>query len=109
MARARAEGAERGQAGQWRASEELTLTRVRLLSDLAMALVELGRGATLMLPPNGEPVLMVRVRSGLRTLGVVVIQDGGGHAYLWDGSCRCPVKDEGSPAVAAAVIAEVQR
>lgn len=109
MARARVEGAERGQAGQWQAGDGLTRTRMRLLGDLAMALAELRRGATLMLPPNGEPVLRVRVRSGLRTLGVVVIQDGGGYAYLWDGACRCPVKDEGSPAVAAAMIVGVER
>ncbi|MBA9003274.1 hypothetical protein [Thermomonospora cellulosilytica] len=109
MVRARVESTERGPAGQWRAGGELTRTRMRLLGELAMALRELKRGATLVVAPNGDPVLMVRTRLGLRVMGVVVVQDGDGFAYLWDGTCRCAIRDEGSPSVAAVMIAEVER
>lgn len=52
---------------------------------------------------------MVRPPLGLRAIGVVVIQDDNNFAYLWDGTHRCPIKDEGSPSVAAVMIAEVKR
>ncbi|WP_146087574.1 hypothetical protein [Thermomonospora echinospora] len=84
-------------------------TRVRLLADLAIALVECGRASRVVVEASGEAVLMLRPVWGMRAVGVVVVRAGAQWAYLWDGSRRRPVNDMGDVRAAAAELTGVER
>ncbi|MFF5261832.1 hypothetical protein ACFY4C_23080 [Actinomadura viridis] len=97
-----------GGAVRRKVDRAVTVARVRLLSDLAIALAELGRSSRLLVETGGETVLTLRAGRG--SVAVVVIQDGKGWAYLWDGAQRHPagVGLDGLLRVAAALAAVVR-
>ncbi|REE96140.1 hypothetical protein [Thermomonospora umbrina] len=90
------------------AEVDVTRVRMRLLGELAVALSELGRDSSLLMRGGGEPVLAVwPSRHGASDKReVVAVQDGGGWSFLWGGGARCRVTDEGSPRVAAFMVAQ---
>jgi hypothetical protein len=94
---------------RWKADPRLTQVRVRLLADLAIALVDRGQASRLVVEASGEAVLMLRPVWGARTVGVVVIRAGATWAYLWDGAHRYPVNDMDDVRTAAAELAGVER
>lgn len=96
-------------SGPWKADPQLVQIRVRLLADLAIALVEQGRASRVVVEANGQAALMLRPVWGARAVGVVVIRSGEKWAYLWDGSLRRLVSDMNDVRAAAAALAEVQR
>ncbi|MFI0486708.1 hypothetical protein [Actinomadura sp. 9N215] len=85
---------------------QMTCERFDLLVRLMWALRELERGSVLYLDGRAEPVLAVPVVSRRRSVAVVVVQERGGWAYLWDAVQRTPV---GAVRVAARRIAGVTR
>ncbi|WP_146087673.1 hypothetical protein [Thermomonospora echinospora] len=108
MAVVRATEPDKGQTGRWRADPALTQMRVRLLADLAIALVERGQASRMVVEANGEAVLMLRSAWGRNSVGVVVIRRGQNWAYLWDGSRRRPISDMDDVRAAAAELAGVR-
>ncbi|ACY99165.1 MULTISPECIES: hypothetical protein [Thermomonospora] len=75
-------------AGRRRTETAVAVARVRLLADLALALVERGRSSRMLVEAGGEAVLTVP--TGGEPIGVVVIRDQAGWAYLWGGTQRYP-------------------
>ncbi|GAA4231968.1 hypothetical protein GCM10022254_30640 [Actinomadura meridiana] len=69
----------------------MTEERFNLLVTLMWDLRELGRGSVLYLDGAAEPVLSVPVLSRRRALAVLVVQERGGWAYLWDAVQKAPV------------------
>jgi hypothetical protein len=98
-----------GRPGRWKADPGLTQMRVRLLADLAIALVEQGRASRLVVEANGEATLMLRSVWGRAALGVVVVRFGSQWAFLWDGTRRHQVDGMYSVRAAAAVLAGAGR
>lgn len=109
MAEVQTPAPSRDPAGRWRADPGLTQMRVRLLADLAIALVERGRASRLVVEANGEAVLMLRPVWKESPVGVVVIQTGAdGWAYLWDGTPRRVVRGMADVRAAAAALVVVR-
>jgi hypothetical protein len=95
--------------GRWKADPRMTQIRIRLLADLAIALVERGRASRVVVEASGEAALVLRPVWGVRAVGVVVIRAGARWAYLWDGAHRYPADDMDAVRAAAAALAGVQR
>lgn len=95
-------------AGRWKVDPELMRIRMRILSEPATALVDLGRASRLVVEASGETVLMVRRDDGRPPVGVVVVQIGRRWALLWQGR-RHPAGDVGEVRAAAAVPAKADR
>ncbi|MFI0352477.1 hypothetical protein [Actinomadura sp. 9N407] len=95
-------------AGRWRLDWDATVRRMRLLTDLALALVELGRASRVLVEGNGQVVLTLCSSRG--PVGVLAVHDAGGWAYIWGASQRYSA-DAGLAELrrAASVLAEVER
>ncbi|WP_243719603.1 hypothetical protein [Actinomadura sp. KC06] len=86
--------------------QNFTAERLELLVQLMVDLRGFRRGSVLYLDGTAEPVLSVPVVSRRRSMAVLVVQEPGGWAYLWDAVQRMPVR---SVRVAAQQIAGVTR
>lgn len=72
-----------------RSTPEVITRRVRLLADLAVALVELGWASRLVLEANGGAALSAII--GRRVVTVAAVQkERGAWAYVWGGAARYP-------------------
>lgn len=90
---------------RWTVDPRLTQMRIRLLADLAIALVERGQASRLVVEAGGQAVLMLRPVWGRSAVGVVVVRSGERWAFLWDGARRYPA--DGMDAVRATAAALV--
>jgi hypothetical protein len=87
----------------------LTQMRIRLLADLAIALVEHNHASRIVVEAGGQAALMLRPVWGRTSLGVVVIRAGERWVYLWDGTHRHPADDMDAVRAAAVALVGVAR
>ncbi|SEG88179.1 hypothetical protein SAMN04489712_12192 [Thermomonospora echinospora] len=90
--------------GSGRTEPGMTQMRVRLLAELAIALVERGQASRMVVETSGQTALMLRPVWGQSAVGVV-IRARARWAYLWDGTHRHPADDMAAIRAAAAALA----